>query len=125
MARFRPFRAIVAAVRRVFAPEPVRPPAPPPRPRATARPRPTVRQAPAPSVRRPSRFYTRDVLPELQTDAQVSQLVSAAYFDSDIDADTRLELRQALHDYVEAEYDLRWEDYFDWEAWRQEMGYDD
>jgi hypothetical protein len=122
MARFRPFRRILAAVRRAFAPEPVRPPAPPPRPRATARPRPSP-QAPAPSTQRPSRFYTRDVPPELQRDSQVSQLVSAAYFDKNLDADTRLELRQALHDYVEAEFDLRWEDYFDWDAWREAMGY--
>jgi len=122
MARFRPFRRIVAAIRRIVAPEPVRLPAPPPRPRATARPRPSV-QAPAPSVQRPSRFYTRDVPPELQSDAQVSQLVNSAYFDRNLDADTRYELRGALHDYVEAEFDLRWEDYFDWEAWREAMGY--
>lgn len=80
-------------------------------------------QAPAPSTARPGRYYTRSVPPELARDGTVNQLVKDAWFNPDLDADTRKELRQALHDYVEAEYDLRWDDYFDWDAWREAMGY--
>lgn len=80
-------------------------------------------RAPEPRAEPVSRFYTRDAPDELTGDYTVNQLVETAYFDRDISSDQRAEFRQALRDYVEAEYDIRWDDYFDWEAWRAEMGY--
>jgi hypothetical protein len=55
-------------------------------------------------------------------DQTAQALYHAAYFDQDYSTDERVQIRQAFADYLADEYDIDFDDVFDWETWRESYG---
>lgn len=92
-------------------------PEPPPRPRAPER-------FPEPRVGRIPRSFWRPGLPDpVERDSRLSNLVREAFFNRDLSTGERFVDRVELRDYLHDEYDLDFDEWFDWEVWRDFMGY--
>lgn len=55
-------------------------------------------------------------------DPVAQALFNEGYFNRDIPADDRSAIREALNDYMLQEYDVEFNDIFDWDAWREAYG---
>lgn len=57
-------------------------------------------------------------------DRLAQALYHEAYYDHDILTPDRIGAREALEDFMWSEYGIDFEADFDWDAWREYMGYD-
>lgn len=55
-------------------------------------------------------------------DQTAQALFHAGYFDQSYETSERVQIRQALDDYLGEMYDLDFDEVFDWEAWRESYG---
>jgi hypothetical protein len=55
-------------------------------------------------------------------DTTAQALFHAAYFDQSYETDERVQIRRALDEYLKDEYDIEFDEVFDWEAWRESYG---
>lgn len=55
-------------------------------------------------------------------DPMLQALYDAAFVDIEFHGADLTAVREALYDYVQSEYGYAFEDYFDWEAWREAYG---
>lgn len=56
-------------------------------------------------------------------DSMLQSMFDLAYYDDDVDHDIRANAREWISDYVEDVYGFDFDEYFDWDAWREEHGY--
>lgn len=61
---------------------------------------------------------------ELLSDGFVQSLFELGYIDHNVDHDTRMDARDALDTYLDEVYDIDFDDVFDWDQWREYMGYE-
>lgn len=52
-------------------------------------------------------------------DELLQQVFNVGFFDFDVDHDTRMASREWVKEYVENTYGFVFDDWFDWEAWRE------
>lgn len=57
-------------------------------------------------------------------DPYLQAAFDVAYYDDTVDHFIRVETREWIHDYIEETYGFDFDDYFDWQAWREEHGYE-
>lgn len=57
--------------------------------------------------------------PEMFNDAHLQDLFDTAWFDPDVSHEDRLHAREELRDYVWEEYELDWDEIFDWQDWAE------
>jgi hypothetical protein len=67
---------------------------------------------------------TMDVLSDMfgekwDNDGMAHQMLYISHYDRDISNDLRQSAYGTFTDYMENEYDLMWEDWFDWDAYRE------
>jgi hypothetical protein len=67
-------------------------------------------------------FLWNDAFGNEFQDTTAQALFHAAYFDQDYTTSERVAIREALAEYLEDEYDIDFDDVFDWEAWRESYG---
>jgi hypothetical protein len=65
-----------------------------------------------------------DDLPSALDDRLAQALYHEAYYDHDILTPERIGAREALEDFMWDEYGIDFEAEFDWDAWREFMGYE-
>jgi hypothetical protein len=67
-------------------------------------------------------YLWQDAFGETFRDQTAEALFHAAYFDQDYTTDERVQVRRALQEYMAEEYDIDFDEQFDWEAWRESYG---
>lgn len=55
-------------------------------------------------------------------DEMLQQVFQVGFFDFDVDHDTRMRSREWVAEYVEREYGFLFDEWFDWETWRDWYG---
>jgi hypothetical protein len=55
-------------------------------------------------------------------DPMMQSMFDLAYFDQDVSHDIRENAREWLDEYIADEYGFDFDDWFDWEAWREAYG---
>lgn len=55
-------------------------------------------------------------------DEMLQQVFHVAYYDFDVDHDTRVAAREWVIEYVEQVYGFEFDEFFDWDVWREMYG---
>lgn len=60
-----------------------------------------------------------DARPMISGDEKAEMLFHAGYFSDGLTPGEYDAVKDALSEYLQEEYGFEWDDYFDWEAWRE------